>query len=70
MQGRSGFLLQLPNDIGKLASLGTRGVPGVPQNVYDPETIEFADLLGTIAEDQHSTRCAQVCFAGTEKDQS
>ena len=33
-------------------------------------TIECADLLGTIAEDQHLTRCAQVCFAGTEEDQA
>ena len=34
------------------------------------ETIDFADLLGTIAEDQLLTRCAQVCFAGTEEDQA
>ena len=32
------------------------------------ETIEFADVLGTIAEDLHVTRCAQVCFTGTEDD--
>ena len=34
------------------------------------ETIEFADLLGTVAEEQHLTRCGQVCFAGTEGDQT
>ena len=32
--------------------------------------IEFADVLGAIAEDQHLTRCAQVCFTGTEEDQA
>ena len=30
--------------------------------------LEFADLLGTIAEDQDLTRCAEVCFAATEDD--
>ena len=29
------------------------------------ETVEFADVLGTIAE-----KCAQVCFTGTEEDQA
>ena len=36
----------------------------------DLETVEFADVLGSIAEDQHWTRCAQVCFTGTEEDQA
>ena len=27
------------------------------------------NVLGTIAEDIHLTRCAQVCFTGTEDDQ-
>ena len=31
--------------------------------------IEFADVLGAIAQDLQLTRCAQVCFAGTEEDQ-
>ena len=43
---------------------------GIPRNVDDLERIEFVDLLGTIAEDQHLARCAQVCFAGTEEDQA
>ena len=34
------------------------------------ETVEFADVLGTIAEDFHLARCAQVCFTGTEEDQA
>ena len=44
--------------------------PDIPRNVDDLETTEFADVLGAIAEDQHLTRCAQVCSAGTEKDQA
>ena len=44
--------------------------PGIPRNMGDLETIEFADVLGTIAEDLHLTRCAQVCSTGTEDDQA
>ena len=44
--------------------------PGVPRNVEDLETVDFADVLGAIAEDFHLTRCAQVCFAGSEEDQA
>ena len=44
--------------------------PGIPRNVDDLETVEFADVFGAIAEDQHLTRCAQVCFTGTEEDQA
>ena len=43
---------------------------GTPRNVEDLETVELADVLGAIAEDQHLTRCAQVCFAGAEEDQA
>ena len=44
--------------------------PGIPRNVEGLETVEFADVLGSIAEDQHLTRSAQVCFTGTEEDQA
>ena len=44
--------------------------PGIPRILDDLETIEIADVLGTITEDLHSTRCAQVCFTGTEEDQA
>ena len=44
--------------------------PGVPRNVENLETVEFADVLGAIAEDYHLTRCAQACFTGTEEDQA
>ena len=36
----------------------------------DLETVEFADVLGAIAEDHHWTRCAQVCFTITQEDQA
>ena len=36
----------------------------------DLETVEFADVLGAIAEDHHLTRCAQVCFTVAEEDQA
>ena len=44
--------------------------PAIPPNLDDLEVNDFADVLGTIAEDLHLTRCAQVCFAGTEEDQA
>ena len=43
---------------------------GIPRNVDDLETVEFADVLGAIAEEQHLTRCAQVCFTVDEEDQA
>ena len=42
----------------------------IPLNVEDLETVEFADVFGAISEDHHLTRCAQVCFTGTEEDQA
>ena len=44
--------------------------PGISRNLDDPETNEFADVLGTIAEDLHLARCAQACFTGTQDDQA
>ena len=44
--------------------------PSIPRNVEDLETVEFADVLGAIAEDHHLTRCAQVCFTGTQRRSS
>ena len=43
---------------------------GIPRNVEDLETVEFADVLGAIAEGQDLTRSAQECFTGTEEDQA
>ena len=36
----------------------------------DLEKVEFRYVLGAITEDLHLTRCAQVCFTGTEEDQA
>ena len=44
--------------------------PGIPRNLDDLKTNEFADVLGRIDEDLHLTRCAQVRFTGTEDDQA
>ena len=43
---------------------------GIPRDVEDLETVEFADVLGAIAEDFHLTRCAQVCFTRTGENQA
>ena len=43
---------------------------GIPRNVDDLERVEFADVLGAIAEAHHLTRCAQVYSPGTEEDQA
>ena len=41
--------------------------PGIPRNVEYLERVEVADVIDAIAEDLRSTRCAQVCFAGTTR---
>ena len=57
----------MSRDTRKFTSLGTQErTLGIPRNVQDLETVEFADVLGAITEDLHLTRCAQVCFTGTE----
>ena len=43
---------------------------GITRNLDELETIEFADVFGTITEDLHSTRYTQVCFIGTEGEQA
>ena len=42
--------------------------PGITRNVDDLETVDFADVLGAVAEDHHLIRCAQICFAGTDEE--
>ena len=56
--------------LGSLRLWAHQRTPGIPPDVEDVETVEFADVLSAIAEDQHLTRCAQVCFTGTEEDQA
>ena len=53
-----------------LSAVIVERTPSIPRNVADLETIDFADVFGAIAEDHHLTRCAQVCFKGTEKNQA
>ena len=66
VQWRSCILLLLSRDIGKFTSRlwALERTLGIPRNVEDLETVEFADVLGAIAD--HLTRCAHVCFTGTE----
>ena len=67
-KGDLAFFRNCPLTLENLRLWARERTPGVPRNVDDLETIEFADLLGTIAENQDLTRCAQVCFAGTKED--
>ena len=64
------FFSNCPTTLENLRLWAHERTPGIPRNVYDLETTEFADVLGAIAEDQHLTRCVQVCSAGTEEDQA
>ena len=63
------FFCTCPTTFEHLRLWAHERTPGIPRNVDGLDTIEFADLLGTIADDQHFARCAQVCFADTEEDQ-
>ena len=64
------FLCNCPTTPEHLRPWMHERIPGISRNLDDPETYEFADVLGTFAEDLHMTRCAQVCFTGTEDDQA
>ena len=68
--GDLAFFCNCPTTLENLRLWAQERTPDVPRNVDDLETVEFTDLLGAIAEDQHLTRCAQVCFTGTEEDQA
>ena len=67
-RGDLAFFRNCPTTLENLRLWAHKLTPGIPRNVDDLETVEFADVLGAIAEDQHLTRCAQVCFAGTDED--
>ena len=69
-KGDLAFFCNCPTTLESLRLWAHERTPGVPRNVDDLEVIEFADFLGAIAEDQHLTRCAQVCLAGPEEDQA
>ena len=69
-KGDLAFFFDCPVTLEDLRLWAQERTPGIPRNVGDLETVEFADVLGAIAEDQHLTRCARVCFTGTEEDQA
>ena len=67
-KGDLAFFCNCPTTLESLRLWAHERNPGIPR--MDLETIEFADVLGAIADLQHLTRCAQVCFAGTEEVQA
>ena len=69
-QGDLAFFCNCPVTLEHLRLWEHERTPGIPRNVCDLQTVEFADDLGAIAEDQHLTRCAQLCFTGAEEDQA
>ena len=68
--GDLAFFCNCPATLESLRLWAHEHTPGIPRNVEDLEAVEFADVVGPIAEDHHLTRCAQVCFTGTEEDQA
>ena len=64
------FFCNCPATLETLRLWAHEATPGIPRNVKDLDTVEFADVLGAIAEDHLLTRCAQVCFTGTEEGQA
>ena len=69
-KGYLAFFCKCPTTLESLRLWAHERTPGITRNVDDLETIEIAEVFGAIAEDQHSTRWAQVCFTGTEEDQA
>ena len=69
-QGDLAFFCNCPTTLDNLRLWAHERTLGIPRHADDLEAVEFADVLDSIAEDQHLTRCAQVCFTGTEEDQA
>ena len=69
-QGDLAFFCNCPRTLENMRLWTHERTPCIPRHVDDLETVEFADVLGSIAEDQHLTRCPQVCFTDTEEDQA
>ena len=69
-KGDFAFSCNCTVSLGSLRLWAHEHTPGIPRDVEDLETVEFADVLSAIAEDQHLTQCADVCFTGTEEDQA
>ena len=55
------FFCNCPTTLGNLRLWAHERTLGIPRNVDDLETIEFADVLGAIAEDQHfNSMCSSI----------
>ena len=67
-KGDLAFFCSCPATMENLHLWAHERTPGIPRKVDDLETLEFADVLGAIAEDQHLTRYVQVCFTDIEED--
>ena len=70
MQRDLAFFCGCPTTLENLRLWAHERTHGIPRNVCNLDTVEFAGVLGAIAEDQHLTRCAEVCFTGMEEDQA
>ena len=68
--GDLAFFCNCPVTLESLRLLAHERTLRIPRNVEDLETVEFADVVGAIAEDHYLTPCAQENFTGTEEDQS
>ena len=66
-KGDLAFFYNCPTTLENLRLWANERTPGIPRNVDDQETVEFADVLGAIGEDQHLTRCAQICGRGSSR---
>ena len=66
-KGDRTFFRNYPVALENLGLCARERTPGILRNVGDLETVEFAEIFGAIAEDQHLIRCAQVCFTGSEE---
>ena len=50
--------------------LAHQRTPGTPRKVDDLQSVEFANIVGAIADDLPLTECTQICFVVTWEDQS
>ena len=61
-KGNLAFFCNCPVTLETLRLWAHECTPGIPRKADELETTEFADVLGTIAEDAHLTRCDQVLW--------
>ena len=68
--GDRAFFCKCPITTDLLRLWAQERTPGVLRDADNLQSVEIADISGAIAEDRHLTQCAQMCFVGTEEDQS